>query len=84
MDKTSSSHLSEVAAHERLEQLDMKLRVLAMAVKGIAKESDDEDAYAISNMIMDICQQIQSINETLMSYRGEGTVTSLDAKRNTE
>lgn len=85
MAKASAPNLHEIAsAHERLEQLDIKLRVLAMAVKGVAKDSSDEDAYAISNMIMDICEQIQPIKEQMNSFRSEAIVTKLDAKRITE
>jgi hypothetical protein len=40
-----------VVITDRLENINSKLRVVAMAVKGVAADKHDEDAYAISNMM---------------------------------
>jgi len=59
--------LETMNASERLGHIDIILRVVAMAVKGVARENHEEDAYAISNMVMDICDECKNIRSQLNS-----------------
>jgi hypothetical protein len=53
--------LDGVAISDRLGDINSKLRVIAMAVTGVAAENHDEDVYAISNMIFEVCKEIGDI-----------------------
>ena len=62
---------------DRLEDIKSKLRVVAMAVQGVAAEKHDEDAYAISNMILDVCGEIDSIAAEIHPPMGEDKMAEL-------
>jgi hypothetical protein len=59
--------LETMNVSERLGHLDIILRVVAMAVKGVARENHEQDAYAISNLVMDICDECKNIKTQLNS-----------------
>jgi hypothetical protein len=66
-----------VVVSDRLENINSKLRVVAMAVKGVAAEKHDEDAYAISNMILDLCGEIDIIAAEIHPPMGGDEMTAL-------
>lgn len=72
--------LDRVLISDRLSVLSMSLRVLAMAVKGLARDMVDDDCRAISDLMIDACEELESIasDEVLTSVNDR--VASLERR----
>jgi len=74
------SGLDRVLISDRLNVLSMSLRVLAMAVKSLARDMGDDDCRAISDLMIDACEELESIASDELLTSVNDRVDSLERR----